>query len=222
MTQAECGCALLYHPAARRFVECFPFHRDFAFPAVGMVLALLPGTKAQWRVAVSAEQSAPAVKQIPVAVIMAREPVHDNPWIEERWKVAGVVAGEASASPTITRALLRYGPEGEQYLWKGLTLRLHSSETDSYYFNIVGQSPKLYVYCEYDDGGEPCPRSVTAEYIDALSHVEGGNTAFPVPMPPDVYRTIEQFVIEHYVPEEPQLRRKRDRIARTGEHWQDE
>lgn len=168
-----------------------------------------------------AEQTPPVEKRIPVAVITVREPVSGNPWIDERWKVTGVIAGERNAAGAITRTLMRYDTGGEQYLWKGFVLRLRSAEADAYYYNVVGQSPKLYVYCEHDDSGEPCPRSVTAEYIDALSHIEGGNSTFAVPMPPEVYRMIEQFVVEHYVPEEPKLRRKRDRAQRAG-HWQDE
>lgn len=160
---------------------------------------------------------------IPVAVVTGREPVSGNAWIDERWKVVAVVTDRegAGAGTGITRSLMSMGPEGEKYLWTGFTLRLHPSEADAYYFNIIGQSPKLYVYCERDDSGEPRPRSVTAEYIDALSHLETDNAAFAVPMPRDLYRTLEQFVREHYVPEEPKLRRKRDR-ARRAEHWQDE
>ena len=168
----------------------------------------------------SSQQTPFATKQIPVSVITAREPVGGNPWIEERWKVAGVITGERSASANITRTLVRYGPEGEQYLWTGFVLRLHSSEADAYYFNIIGQSPKLYVYCEHDDSGEPRPRAVTAEYIEAISHLETGNAAFAVPMPPEVYRIVEQFVVDHYVPEEPKSRRKRE--TQRAEHWQDE
>src|SRR5581483_3141897 len=90
----------------------------------------------------------------------------------------------------------------------------HPSEADAYYFNIIGQNPSLYVYCDPDDTGEPRPRAITAEYIDAISHAEAGNTMYAVPMPPEVYRMVERFVLEHYAPEEPRLNRKREREAK--------
>lgn len=162
------------------------------------------------------------VDKIPLAVITAREPVEDNRWIDERWRVVGVVAGAANAGGNIVRSLLRSGPDGEQYLWSGFVLRLRPSEADSYYYNIVGQNPSLYVYCAQDDSGEPCPRSITAEYIDAMSHSETGNASHAVPMPPEVYRCIEQYVLEHFVPEEPKMKRKHERANKRAEHWGDE
>lgn len=164
----------------------------------------------------------PLPDRIPLSVITAREPVANNPWIDERWKVVGVVAGAANESGKITRSLLRAGPDSEQYLWTGFELRLRRSETDAYYYNLIGQNPSLYVYCHVDERGEPCPRSVTAEYIDAMAHSESGNPTFSVPMPPEVYRLIECYVLENYTPEEPRMKRKHERDANRAGIWEDE
>ena len=159
------------------------------------------------------------VDTIPLAVITVREPVTGNRWIDERWQVLGVVAGQTSEQ--IERRVLRTGPEGEQYLWTGLVLRLHRNEADSYYYNIVGQNPSVYVYCVTDDSGEPRPRAITADYIEAMSHAEAGNVTYPVPMPPEVYRCIEQFVLEHYTPAEGKMKRKHEQ-QKVGGIWEDE
>jgi hypothetical protein len=162
------------------------------------------------------------VVAIPLSVITAREPVPGNRWISERWNVVGVIAG-GDGTGGMQRRLLRSGPEGEQFLWSGLVLALRKGEVDSYYHNIVGQSPSIYVYCEHDNDGEPRPRSVTADYIDALSHGEFGNATFRVPMPADVYRYIETFVLEHYAPDEPKTKRKHEpRETKTSGIWGDE
>lgn len=160
--------------------------------------------------------------RILLSVITSREPVTNNAWINERWRVVGVVAGQAKEGGKITRTLLRYGPDGEQYLWTGFLLRLRPIETDAYYYNIIGQNPSLYVYCETDDSGELRPRSITAEYIDAMSHAETGNTTFSVPMPPEVYRCIERYVLEHHIPEEPKMKRKHEREAKRAGDWNDD
>lgn len=158
---------------------------------------------------------------IPLAVITAREPVAGNAWITERWRVVGVVGGKPSDG-NIVRSVLRQGPEGDQYLWTGFVLRLRPSESDAYYYNLLGQNPSLYIYCDQEDSGELCPRSVTAEYIDALAHSETGNSTQAVPIPPEIYRLIEQYVVENHVPEEPKMKRKHEPQPKRSGRYDDE
>jgi hypothetical protein len=157
------------------------------------------------------------MNEIPLSVITAREPVQDNPWISERWRVLGVVAGANGGAGPIERLLLRSGPEGEQYLWTGFVLRLRPVEVESYYYNLIGDNPSVYIYCACEDAaGEPSPRQLTIDYIDAMANSESGNSSFAVPMPPDVYRRVEQFVLDHYVPEEPKMKRKHERESKDS------
>lgn len=160
--------------------------------------------------------------EIPLSVITARETVSDNPWIDERWKVLGVVAGHSQDIGHINCRQVRTGPEGEEYLWTGLVLRLKKSEVDSYYYNIVGNNPSVYVFCRTDDSGEPRPHTITVDYIEAMAHGESGNTTFAVPMPPEVYRGVERFVLEHYTPEEPKMKRKHEREPKVSGIWDDD
>ena len=168
------------------------------------------------------EPSAPVASEIPLSIVTAREQVRNNPWINERWKVVGVIATAKNDRVRIDRSVLRAGPDSEQYLWNGFSLRLRPSEADGYYYNIIGQNPSVYVFCELDDAGEPRPQSVTAEYMDAISHSEGGNASYAVPMPPEVYRFVEQFVLAHFVPEERKMKRKHERAANRADVWDDE
>ncbi len=164
----------------------------------------------------ASESHGALLDKIPLAVITAREPVAGNAWITERWRVVGVVGGKPGDG-NIVRTVMRQGPEGDQYLWTGFLLRLRAPEADSYYYNLLGQNPSLYIYCDQEDSGEICPRSVTAEYIDAMAHSETGNSTHSVPVPPEIYRLIEQFVVEHHVPEEPKMKRKHElKAKRTG------
>lgn len=151
--------------------------------------------------------SAPAAERIPLGVITARDLVAADPWTDERWTVVGAVAGPA-ADPGARPRTLRSAPDGSQYLWTGLELRLTPSEVDAYYYNLAGSSPRLYVYCQRDDEGGLIPVAVTLDYIEAIAHSEFGNEVFPVPIPPEIYRLIERYVVANYVPEEPRSRRK--------------
>lgn len=144
----------------------------------------------------------------PVSVITVREPVKDNRWITERWRVIGVVAAEAGAAEGRTQ--IRSGPEGDQYLWSGFHIGLRLSEADSYYYNLIAQNPNLQVICHTQDDGEPRPMLVTADYIDAMSHREAGADVHAVSIPPEIYVWLERYVLEHYVPEEKKLKRKHD------------
>ncbi len=156
----------------------------------------------------STASAAGARSHIALAVLTAREALPDNPWITERWCVLGVVAGESFGAAREKR-VARSAPESEQYLWTGLSLRLNVSEADSYYYNLIGDNPSVYVFGHRDTSGEIVPTQVSIEYIDAMAHAETGNEVFSVPMPPEVYRKVEEFVLEHFVPEEPRQRRKR-------------
>jgi hypothetical protein len=148
-----------------------------------------------------------------IAVVTAREPVSGNPWITERWRVVGVVPGEAA--PESGRRPMRVGPDGEQFIWGGFAVRLNETDADAYYYNLIGQNPGVQVICERADSGELIPRVITVDYIDAMSYREAGYEVHAVPMPPELYAAVERYVLDHYVPEEKPLRRKRDR--REGE-----
>jgi len=143
-----------------------------------------------------------------VAVVTAREPIRDNPWIAERWRVVGVVPARAESAGH--RTVIRTGLGGEQYLWGGLSVRLRPADADAYYFNLVGQQPSLQVICQRGDDGELRPTQVTADYIDAMAHAEAGADVHAVPIPPEIYVWLEQFVLAHYRPDEEKPRRKHD------------
>jgi hypothetical protein len=158
----------------------------------------------------TSEEVTPAYQTVMVSVLTVHEPVTGNAWISERWRVLGVVAEGASGADVPRRQLVRSGPEGEQYLWNGFALDLRASDADSYYHNLIGGNPSIYVLAQEEPGGELIPQSVTIDYIEAMAYAEFGNEGLAVPMPPEIYRTVEQFVLDHYVPEEPRSKRKRD------------
>ncbi|UCH54030.1 MAG: DUF3305 domain-containing protein [Pseudomonadota bacterium] len=157
----------------------------------------------------TSEAATPVIAEVPVGVVTVHETVSGNPWINERWRVVGVLAGETLGT-TRGRRSIRRGQDSEEFLWTGLTLRLTPVEADSYYHNLIGRAPAVYVKTQAENDGEPIPIQVSIEYIEALAFDEAGNDSHAVPMPPDIYRIVERFVLEHYVPEEPRMKRKRD------------
>lgn len=153
--------------------------------------------------------SAVSADRFPVSVITVCEPVTDNPWISERWRVLGVVAGDGARRPDAPRrTLIRAGAGARQYLWTGSEIRLFQAEADSYYFNLVGENPILLVVCQASEDRGLTPMLVTADYIDALAHREAGADVHAVPIPPEIYVWLEQYVLEHYRPEAGKPKRK--------------
>jgi hypothetical protein len=54
------------------------------------------------------------------------------------------------------------------------------------------------------------PFQVTLSYDEAASYMEVDEPVFSLPMPPEVYRWLEGYVLEHYVPERKKKRKRDD------------
>jgi hypothetical protein len=69
--------------------------------------------------------------------------------------------------------------------------------------------PSVFVVCRPEDSGELRTVHVTPSHDAAEAYMQGDGQVFAVAMPPEVYRWVEAYVLEHYVPEKRQ-KRKRD------------
>jgi hypothetical protein len=123
--------------------------------------------------------------------------------------VVGVVAGDRGGG----ESLIRSDSGGRQLLYPGFRLRLHKDETESYYMNLTGDHPSIFVVCSEDEDERLQPSLVTLSYDEVSSYMEVEDAVFSVPMPPELYRWIEAFVLQNYVPE----RRKKRKLDRWKE-----
>ncbi len=123
----------------------------------------------------------------------------------------GAVAGKTG--DTVGRKLIRDDGGARAYLCSGLRVALYRDDADSYYFNLMGEKPSLFVICRQEAGGALQPALLTLSYDEAVSHMEVDDPVYSVPMPPEIYRWVERFVLTHYVPEKKK-KRKRD-------HWKE-
>lgn len=144
---------------------------------------------------------------LPVSVIVGRDALPDG----EQWRVQGVVIGQRFASSEIRSLRIRSGPEGDIYMWMGYELRLRKASVDDYALNINSSTPSVFVIAKQTAEG-PRPLQVTvclgdAQNLDATDLRSADETVYRVAMPPEVFRWLERFVLEHYVPR----RRKKHR-----------
>lgn len=135
------------------------------------------------------------------------------------WHLDGVIAGEGVGAVANAAISVRADAGVEQVLWPGFALQLYKDGAESYWYNLVGRTPSVFVVCRENGDGELEPVTVTANCDEANAHVEADDVVFAAPMPPEIYRWIEQFVVTNYVPRVP---RKRKRKAWTEETPRDE
>lgn len=145
----------------------------------------------------------------PVAVLVEYQVVDDNRWIDGRWVVAGVVAGEQLADNTLHSKLVHSSETRQQYLWTGLSVELHPDDAESYYCNLMSDHPGVFVVCNEERDEALRPAIVTLSYGEATSYMETDQRVDRVEMPAALYRSLEQYVLANYVPEK-RKKRKRD------------
>ncbi len=154
--------------------------------------------------------------EFPVAVIMGFREVQNNRWTKGRFEPLAVIAGEHIAHEgSGTNPLRSEVGASEQYLLRGFGLKLYRDDAESYYLNLMGEQPRVFIICSEDDSGLLAPFLATASYDEATAHMEVEEFVFSVPMPAEIYRWIEQFVVNHYIPVRKK-KRKRDNWKEQG------
>ena len=151
---------------------------------------------------------------IPLAVVLARKEISRSGWTLASWDGVAVLAGERFRAGQARRELLQSIDGVEHYLWDGLKLELFRDAAETYWFNLTGGQPSLFIICSEEDGGELSPVSVTADHDQSTSAVEADYKVFAVPIPAEVLAEIEEFVMTHFKPEPQRKRRRRN--------WSDE
>lgn len=158
----------------------------------------------------------PAPDEFPITVIMEQGRVARAGWSLPSWKLIGVVAGRGEARDTTPQIIHAEG-DTRQLLWPGLRLQLHRDAAESYWHNLVGRKPSLFVICEPDPDTGLRPARVTANYDEAGAYMETDGQVFSAPIPPEIYRFLEEYVMTHYSPEEGKQRKRKGWKHETSE-----
>jgi hypothetical protein len=159
---------------------------------------------------------------VSVAVVMQRRALA-NRWQSEAWEPWGVLAGAQEGPPR----LIVDEAGVQQWLHPGFQLTLHRDETEGYYLNVSSGSPRVFVLWRMDAEAEAAglpsralPLQVTVSYDEAGRWLDGGHFVDGVPMPPEVFAWVGDYVERNYRPE-PKKRIKprsfihpKDRAAR--------
>lgn len=150
--------------------------------------------------------------RFPLSTVMERSQVQRGPWRMPVWRLIGFVAGEAVTGDSPRQLCVHNDAGREQWLWTGLSVALYRDCVESYWYNLVGRQPSLFLICREDAAGELFPFCVTADYDEAGGHMEADDQVFSAALPPELHIQLEAFVMEHY---RPQLPGKRTRANWT-------
>lgn len=150
-------------------------------------------------------------RSVPVGVIVACE--HgDAGWV---CRLNGVVSGSRFSSESPQRQLIRDGDGLRLYLWTGFRLRLHKRYVDDYSLNVRNDRPAVFVVYRVPAPGELEPFMVTvsmdeAQKLDAPELRDPDEHVAGLPMPAEIYRWLEEFVLDNYEPRKPKRKRRRE------------
>ncbi len=158
--------------------------------------------------------TAPVPEAFSVSVIVEFIETQDSRWESGHWQVTGIVASAAGNRETISSKQLHENAGGKHLLHTGLDVRLYKDDAESYYFNLVSDNPSVFIICSQEDDEPIQPFIATLSYGEATSYMETDEIVETVPMPPEIYRWAERYVLEHYVPEK-RKKRKRDNWKET-------
>jgi hypothetical protein len=158
-------------------------------------------------------------QSFPVSVLLDYVPTPDNRWQAGRWAVTGVVvAGPPGERNRVQSAPLHPGSDDLQVLWSGFSVDLFKDDAESYYYNIVSETPRIFVICSTEGDASLKPLMVTLSYDEASSYMESDEAVESVAMPVELYRFVEQFVLEHFLPEKKKKRKRDNWKEGASEH----
>ncbi len=148
--------------------------------------------------------------RFPVVILLEKQRRKHGQWSYTAWEVTGVVTGKEVADRKTGRVLVHSDDKTEQYLYAGYWLRLYKDAAHSYWDNLLGQKPSLFVICREAEDGELVPFMVTADHDEAAAHMEVDDTVFSVPIPPELYHWVERFVVAFHKPAEQRKRKRKN------------
>lgn len=149
---------------------------------------------------------AKAAETFPLSILMCYRQSQQQRWSVGQWIVGGVVTGQHGTEPHPVHA-----DAPNEVLWPGFKVQLFIDAAESYYCNLMADKPSVFVLCRHDEADDQLtPCLATVSYDEATSYMEVDEHVFSVPMPPEMYRWLEAFVLKHYVPEEKKKRKRVD------------
>ena len=147
-----------------------------------------------------------------VSVIMESRP-SESKWVDEVWDAVGVVAQKNKPDAEDDDVKVVEQGDSKQLIYNGLRVRLYLDGCESYYHNLMSPEPGCFIVARVDEESDnpemPVPFLVTLNFDESHSYLEGDDTVYAVPIPAELYKWAEAYILDNYSAEK---RRKRKRV----------
>ncbi len=158
---------------------------------------------------------------LPVTVLLERRMISRGRWELPSWYLHGVAVGDTVSHQSTAGSHVGDTEKGSVYSFGGYKVTLYKDACERYWHALIGDKPLVYVVCDEDvDSDEHDlsiePKLVTIDYDEAVSHAETDAMVLTTNIPPELYRYMEGFVLQHYKPK-PFEKRKRKRWVESDE-----
>lgn len=149
---------------------------------------------------------------VPVAVVLEKRLISGAFWTHASWYLESILAGQhlAVGSDSSQGVKTADTENGELFLWSGFKITLFRDACERYWHALIGDQPKVYVVCREDEAdGSFEPMIVTLDYDEALAHSETDGKVLSAEIPKELYKVMEEFVLENYRPAEFKKRKRK-------------
>ncbi len=157
----------------------------------------------------------PTRLKLPVTVMLERRMISRSFWSMPSWYLYSVAVGENVAAAESARdSALAAGQsdKGDLFAWSGFQVTLYKDACERYWHALIGDKPLVYVVCRDTEEDEACnirPVIVTIDYDEATACAETDELVLSAPIPGELYRYMESFVLAHYQPKAFKKRKRR-------------
>lgn len=149
-------------------------------------------------------------------VLLEKRKVERKFWHSHAWYLDTVAIGDSVSEAEQAGELAYSKPTGDVFRWSGYRVTLYKDACERYWHALISDEPKIYVVCrdsDSEDETEPhdvSPLCITLDYDEALAFAETDDLTLSAPIPPQLYRYMEDFVLAHYRPVPFKKRKRRD------------
>lgn len=170
-----------------------------------------------------AKHNEPIRLSIPATVVLERRMISRSFWSLPSWYLYTVGIGDhliaAKQQASDTGEPAGTSDKGDLFAWSGFEVNLYKDACERYWHALIGDKPLVYVICrdETDETNGPDemspslrPIAVTLDYDDASAASETDSPVLSAPIPGELYRTMERFVLTHYRPQTFKKRKRRN------------
>lgn len=137
----------------------------------------------------------------PVSIVMQREYRQYGQWQLPHWDLVALLPQHSSE---VSQQLQGDQDQGHM-IWSGFWLELFRDGLQSYYQNLMGKQPSLFVLCrDDDDDSDLAPTMISANFADAEAHMETDGIVLSTPL----VAPFSNWLAEYILSQQPALEKQ--------------